>query len=114
MMSLRAFLALLLIYIVYLVIGGFTFRATENEKGCEGDEKSEIDGQNLTSQIGKLIDLLREGKLNETHLLELVEEPRNVSCTPTATKWDFYNSLFFSFTAVTTIGNDLILIVGIM
>ena len=29
MMSLRAFLALLLIYIVYLIIGGFTFKATE-------------------------------------------------------------------------------------
>ena len=26
-------------------------------------------------------------------------------CTPT-TKWDFFNSLFFSFTAVTTIGKN--------
>ena len=29
-------------------------------------------------------------------------------CTPT-TKWDFFNSLFFSFTAVTTIGKVLLL-----
>ena len=61
--------------------------------------------QNLTSKIGKLKGSLHEDQmdlfddmmnvLNET----LPDEP----CTPIPS-WDFFNSLFFSFTAVTTIG----------
>ena len=61
--------------------------------------------QNLTSKIGKL-----KGSLHEDQM-DLFEDMMNVlnetlpdePCTPIPS-WDFFNSLFFSFTAVTTIG----------
>ena len=31
------------------------------------------------------------------------------NCTHFETKWNFYNSLFFSFTAITTIGKHIVL-----
>ena len=121
MMSLRAFLALLLIYIVYLIIGGFTFKATEQviiihslcfasivnlqAKANDDFHRMKSNRQNLTSKIGKL-----KGSLHEDQM-DLFEDMMNVlnetlpdePCTPIPS-WDFFNSLFFSFTAVTTIG----------
>ena len=40
MMSLRAWLALLLFYVIYLLIGGFTFKAIEAPNDCENAEKN--------------------------------------------------------------------------
>merc|ERR1712045_626833 len=105
MMSLRAFLALLLIYIVYLIIGGFTFKATEQAKANDDFHRIKSNRQNLTSKIGKLKGSLHEDQMDlfEDMMNVLNETLSDEPCTPIPS-WDFFNSLFFSFTAVTTIG----------
>ena len=61
--------------------------------------------QNLTSKIGKLKGSLHEDQMDlfEDMMNVLNETLSDEPCTPIPS-WDFFNSLFFSFTAVTTIG----------
>ena len=120
MLSFRAWISLLLFYILYLLVGGFVFQALEAPTDCDNIHanynKSKylhqlIDGikdDNLTSIQERDLDyLLKEITdlfiLNDVGVqVENLGQPPN--CTHHEMKWNFYNSLFFSFTAITTIG----------
>ena len=55
MMSIRAWLALLIFYLVYLIIGGFTFRAIESPFDCQKQKMA----QNISRQIHHSIQALQ-------------------------------------------------------
>jgi len=112
MLSLRAWLALLLFYLAYLLVGGFLFQAIEAPNDCD----IVMTSYNRSLEIQYLIAEIRSENLSITQesnfdnlllkitptLLDNVGLPPN--CTHKEMKWNFYNALFFSFTAITTIG----------
>ncbi len=53
-MSLRAWIALLLFYIIYLLIGGFTFRAIESPHECETREKAFNESQKYQESLKRI------------------------------------------------------------
>lgn len=127
MMSLRSWLALLMVYVLFLIMGGYTFRALESPTDCKNIMKDKAE----KLRLGQDIALLRESLNPEQHqildrvvsrvdinfqplnlsnpllnsillgngTLEDAEEKENI-----CPNWNFYNSFFFSFTALTTIG----------
>ena len=63
MMSLRAWLALLLVYLAYLIIGGFTFRAIEG--GDDTNCTEEADACNKWINFSRHIEAIK-GKIKNT------------------------------------------------
>ena len=53
-MSIRAFIALLLIYLAYLVIGGFLFKAIEHQTATEETKTAKINVNKLAIKIHNL------------------------------------------------------------
>ncbi len=51
MMSLRSWLALLVIYVVYLVMGGFVFRALENPPSCQAKADAKDNERRMRKKI---------------------------------------------------------------
>ena len=110
MMSVKSWLILLVIYIAYLILGGFLFNLTE----CP----AELESKNATYEKDKhiahaIIDM--KTRLNEadTGILEEILShwvdrhafsDNSTEDLMKCDKWNFQNSLFFSFTVVTTIG----------
>ncbi len=133
-MSLRAWLALLLFYVIYLLIGAFTFQAIENPKSCQNGRAALQIQLNLKQNVSTLLNEIRDVDSDssapeildqvlaeiESNIERIMAENRWLSWTPAAKnsskesdfkankidceKWNFYNAFFFSFTAVTTIG----------
>jgi len=108
-MSIKNWILLLLVYVLYLCLGGLIFRALECPNYKENNRKENQRQITLVSSVR----LLR-GKLSG-QLLQDLDTIVNVSSLSndlntkllddaSCGKWNFYNSLFFSFTAVTTIG----------
>jgi len=109
-MSVKSWLILLVIYIAYLILGGFLFNLTE----CP----AELDSKNATYEKDKhiahaIIDM--KTRLNEADngvLEEILSHwvdrhafsENSTEDLLKCDKWNFQNSLFFSFTVVTTIG----------
>jgi len=109
-MSVKSWLVLLVIYIAYLILGGFLFHLTE----CP----AELESKNATYEKDKhiadaIIDM--KTRLNEDDIGVLEEilshfviqhkfSDNSTGYLEECDKWNFQNSLFFSFTVVTTIG----------
>ena len=118
MKSVKTWLLLLVIYVAYLVIGGFLFNYTEcpreiQEKNDTMKKDSEVDTdvQNLQNHLSEsdreklqsILDRVRVSRpINNTDI-DSSTTGNIIKCS----KWDFENSLFFSFTVVTTIGTKL-------
>ena len=113
MKSVKTWLILLVIYVAYLVIGGFLFNHTE----CPAEIEEKMETWNSDSELDRAVVAMKEKLSDENrdsldfilkHVIEryrlgAVESnftDRVIKCS----KWDIENSLFFSFTVVTTIG----------
>ena len=113
MKSVKNWLMLLVIYVAYLVIGGLVFQQTECPAEIEDKLHTWRSDSELVRAVGDLRDSLGEedrASLNFIldHLLVRYQigtlESNLTDTIITCSKWDFVNSLFFSFTVVTTIG----------
>ena len=70
MMSLRSWLALLVFYIIYLVIGGFSFRALENPEDC----KNKINSQNQLNRIRDQVQDFKGEKMEGNRHKDLIRQ----------------------------------------
>ena len=113
MKSVKNWLILLVIYVAYLIIGGLVFQQTECPAEIEDKLHTWRSDSELVRAVGDLRDSLGEedrASLNFIldHLLVRYQigtlESNLTDTIITCSKWDFVNSLFFSFTVVTTIG----------
>jgi len=111
MMSVKSWLILLVIYIAYLILGGYLFQLTECQAELE-TKRNEIEEDKivsdtliqLKSNLSDYENLLLDSIVNKwTHRL-FSKNTTNSSEPIKCVKWNFQNSLFFSFTVVTTIG----------
>ena len=115
MKSVLSWLLLLIIYVTYLVIGGFLFHTTECPQELEDKRKNLEDATDLSLAILDLKqklngndDKVLETVLNHVINSEFIEDLSfgdNANVTK-CSKWDYENSLFFAFTVVTTIGKS--------
>ena len=114
MKSVLSWLLLLIIYVTYLVIGGFLFHTTECPQELEDKKKNFEDATELSLAILELQQKLNgsDDKVLETVLHHLIKSDfedfslgDNANVTK-CSKWDYENSLFFAFTVVTTIGKS--------
>ena len=80
MLSLKEWLGLFVFYLLYLLVGGFLFKAIEAPNELE---------------------ICRNQGKNTTVFFSTVD-PQDDCKDPK--DWNFYNSLFFSFTVMSTIG----------
>ena len=113
MTSVLSWLLLLVIYVTYLVIGGFLFHTTECPQELEDKRTEFAEDTKLALAILNLKQKLsgRDSEVLETVLNHVInsefsedfgsEDNANVT---KCSKWDYENSLFFAFTVVTTIG----------
>ena len=62
MMSLQAWIALLLFYIVYLLIGGWTFKEIEGPRDCS----DRLEAFNTSLELSRKIEILRGNKTFNT------------------------------------------------
>ena len=113
MMSVKSWLILLVIYIAYLILGGFIFNLTE----CPHELETRRANFEKDKDIGQKIITMKERlQKSDIEVLDKILEHwvdrhffKNDNATLICSKWNFQNSLFFSFTVVTTIGmNDFI------
>ena len=114
MKSVKSWLLLLVIYVAYLVIGGFIFHYTECPKELDSARQQFEEDTKLNLAILDLREKLNDSdvletvinKISENHVISnefsnSFEDNRNLT---KCKKWDYENSLFFAFTVVTTIG----------
>lgn len=104
-MSLLSLVSLFLIYSGYLIIGGVIFHTTE----CPQEEEDRRQESFLTDallKIKKKLDGPDSKTLEKIIKLYISTEFQNGSKNKTTDcqNWDYVNSVFFSFTVVTTIG----------
>ena len=116
MKSVLSWLLLLIIYVTYLVIGGFLFHTTECPHELEDKRAGFDDASKLSLTILDLKQKLNgsDEKVLETVLNHLENSGNSVvfssgdnANVTKCSKWDYENSLFFAFTVVTTIGRSL-------
>lgn len=107
-MSKREVLALLVVFIVYVVIGGAVFMAVEGPR--EEELRSEI--ARIRQDFHERLASLNLTELNSTDIKSIVARLADARSKnlmdehgeDTHTNWNFYNSFFFAITVVTTIG----------
>jgi len=111
MMSVMNWLILLVIYIAYLILGGFLFRYTEcpeeiasKNKTYTKDKKVADDITDMKTRLNNEDIEVLENILSHWKDRHLFKNDNGTNDNSKCTKWNFQNSLFFSFTVVTTIG----------
>jgi len=108
MMSVKSWLILLVIYIAYLILGGFLFNLTECPHELETREASYEKDKDVGLAILQMKERLERSDIEvlDTILSHWVDRHffKEDNATLICSKWNFQNSLFFSFTVVTTIG----------
>ena len=117
MKSVLSWLLLLIIYVTYLVIGGFLFHTTECPQELE-DKRAAFDAasklslavlelqQKLNGSDEKVLETVLNHVINSDSVFsEDLSFGDNANVTK-CRKWDYENSLFFAFTVVTTIGKS--------
>ena len=113
MKSVKNWLILLVIYVAYLIIGGLVFQQTE----CPAEIEDKLHTWRSDSELVRAVTDMRDSLSEEDraslnfildHLLVRYQigtlESNLTDTIIKCSKWDFVNSLFFSFTVVTTIG----------
>jgi len=115
-MTLRGWLALFVIYVAYLFLGAFLFHALECPQELAELEDQEQEDDHLTGKIRAMWDELEEQRQKELeHILghwrhrgfamrDSMKEDKVAVQPKVCMRWNQHNSLFFSFTVVTTIG----------
>ena len=106
MKSIKSWLLLLILYIAYLIIGGFIFHYTECPEELSNKNKTWEEKGQLASDLLQLEQKLNESDkfLIENVIHRVIGEDLDTKYNNKCHKWDFENSFFFSFTVVTTIG----------
>jgi len=110
-MSVQNWLILLVIYVAYLILGGFLFHWTE----CDNELEGKLDDMQIRAEIKEILYGLKTAtnifNINDSNVSKLedyfqkkVKTMEDNATDPYCEKWNFQNSLFFSFTVVTTIG----------
>ena len=110
MKTVLSWLLLLALYVAYLILGGAIFHHTECPHELEQSAKEWEEDKALALKLLKLKDILgdQHDEDVESVLQHVIQKDlNNLDLTTNLTVcklWDFENSLFFSFTVVTTIG----------
>jgi len=115
-MTLRGWLALLAIYVGYLFLGALLFNAIECPRELAELERQEREDLHLTNKIRTMWNDLKEKKQKELEeilghwqhrgfiMRDSIEGNKSALEPKVCIQWNQHNSLFFSFTVVTTIG----------
>ena len=107
-MNVKSWLALLAIYVGYLILGGVLFNHTECPAELQNKRENQIKENSISETVSELKDRVSE---SDNELLDAILAhldwagmSENNTDSIICKKWNFQNSLFFSFTVVTTIG----------
>jgi len=105
-MKIKNWVGLLVLYVSYLCLGGFVFNKLECPNSMIIREEKWATQVSMERDLKHFKLSLNHTQISEFQLiLDNYFEFSNVTeFVDKCLKWDFYNSIFFSFTAVTTIG----------
>jgi len=97
---------LLCVYVSYLCLGGFAFNKIECPLSIEVRREEWMRERNMFEDLEHFKNNLTQDERDEFQQIldKYIDFNYETEFDETCLKWDFYNSLFFSFTAVTTIG----------
>ena len=97
MKSIKSWLLLLILYIAYLIIGGFIFHYTECPEELSSKNKTWEENSQLASDLLKLEQKLNESDkfLIENVIHRVIGKDFDMKYNNECHKWDFENSFFF-------------------
>ena len=95
----RTLLYLFLLWLTYLTVGVFIFRAVEHD----GDEKRQKTKQQLLETIKD--DITAKYNMSEAEFNTIVQKIKAASSSSAGPEWSYHESVSFVIQLVTTIGN---------
>lgn len=94
----RTLLYLFLLWLVYLLVGVFIFRAVEHDGDRKPDqtEEAKLEKVKLTT--------MAKYNMNESEFNDIVQQIKTVSSSNTGPEWNYHEAVSFVIQLVTTIG----------
>ena len=94
----RTLLCLFLLWLIYLIVGVFIFRAVEHDGDKEADNSEE-------AQLEKVkINIMAKYNMSESEFNNIVQQIETASSSNAGPEWNYHEAVSFVIQLVTTIG----------
>ena len=94
----RTLLYLFLLWLVYLIVGVFIFRAVEHDGDKEPDKAEEAQLEKLKRNI------MAKYNMSESEFSDIVHQIKTASSSNAGPEWNYHEAVSFVIQLVTTIG----------